>query len=149
MPSKFLAISPTNPWRSCSRRRPSPCAGRKPTATSRPTEYVEWFWPFAEQIHRVLRPDGSFVMELGGAWNPGSGTRSLFPYELLLRLGKIFHLAQDFYWYNPSRLPTPAEWVTIRRTARQGSGQRRSGGCPKRPSRRRTIAACCSPTASR
>src|SRR5688500_20314354 len=25
-------------------------------------------------------------------------------------------LAQDFYWYNPSRLPTPAEWVTIRRT---------------------------------
>src|SRR5207253_593684 len=21
-----------------------------------------------------------------------------------------------FYWYNPSRLPTPAEWVTIRRT---------------------------------
>ena len=46
----------------------------------------------------------------------GSGTRSLFPYELLIRLGKIFHLAQDFYWHNPSRLPTPAEWVTIRRT---------------------------------
>ena len=80
------------------------------------TEYVEWFWPFAEQIHRVLRPDGSFVFDLGGAWNPGSGTRSLFPYELILRLGKLFHLAQDFYWFNPSRLPTPAEWVTIQRT---------------------------------
>jgi site-specific DNA-methyltransferase (cytosine-N4-specific) len=79
-------------------------------------EYVSWFWPFAEEIHRVLRPDGSFVMELGGAWNRGSGTRSLFPYELILRLGEIFHLAQDFYWFNPSRLPTPAEWVTIRRT---------------------------------
>ncbi|MCI0737723.1 MAG: site-specific DNA-methyltransferase [Gemmataceae bacterium] len=79
-------------------------------------EYVDWFWPLAEQIHRVLRTDGSFVMELGGAWNPGSGTRSLFPYELLLRLGKLFHLAQDFYWHNPSRLPSPAEWVTIRRT---------------------------------
>src|SRR2546422_8603334 len=79
-------------------------------------EYVEWFWPFAEQIQRILRPDGSFVMELGGAWNRGSGTRSLFPYELLCRLGKLFYLAQDFYWYNPSRLPTPAEWVTIRRT---------------------------------
>jgi site-specific DNA-methyltransferase (cytosine-N4-specific) len=79
-------------------------------------EYVDWFWPFAEQLHRVLRPDGSFVMDLGGAWNPGSGTRSLFPYELILRLGKLFFLAQDFYWYNPSRLPTPAEWVTIRRT---------------------------------
>ncbi|MCS7044800.1 MAG: site-specific DNA-methyltransferase [Gemmataceae bacterium] len=81
-----------------------------------PSEYIAWFWPIAEQIHRVLRRDGSFVMELGGAWNPGSGTRSLFTYELLLKLGTIFHLAQDFYWYNPSRLPTPAEWVTIRRT---------------------------------
>ena len=53
------------------------------------TEYVEWFWPFAEQIHRILRPDGSFVFDLGGAWNPGSGTRSLFPYELILRLGEL------------------------------------------------------------
>jgi DNA modification methylase len=79
-------------------------------------EYIDWFWPIAEQIARVLRRDGSFVMELGGAWNQGSGTRSLFPYELLLRLGKLFFLAQDFYWFNPSRLPTPAEWVTIRRT---------------------------------
>lgn len=78
-------------------------------------EYIDWFWPFVEQIHRVLRVDGSFVMDLGGAWNAG-GTRSLFPYELIIRLGKIFHLAQDFYWFNPSRLPTPAEWVTIRRT---------------------------------
>ncbi len=50
------------------------------------------------------------------AWNPGSGTRSLFPYHLIIRLGQLFHLAQDFYWFNPSRLPTPAEWVTIRRT---------------------------------
>lgn len=80
------------------------------------TEYVEWFWPFAREIHRVLRPDGSFVLDLGGAWNRGSGTRSLYQYQLVLRLCEVFHLAQEFYWYNPSRLPTPAEWVTIRRT---------------------------------
>ena len=79
-------------------------------------EYIEWFWPFAVEVQRVLRPDGSFVMELGGAWNKGSGTRSLFPYQLILRLGTLFFLAQDFYWYNPSRLPSPAEWVTLRRT---------------------------------
>ncbi len=79
-------------------------------------EYVEWFWPFAQEIHRVLRPDGSFVLDLGGAWNRGSGTRSLYQYQLVLRLCEVFHLAQEFYWYNPSRLPTPAEWVTIRRT---------------------------------
>jgi site-specific DNA-methyltransferase (cytosine-N4-specific) len=79
-------------------------------------EYVEWFWPFAEEIYRVLKPDGSFVFDLAGAWKPGSGTRSLFPYELILRLARRFHLAQEFYWFNPSKLPTPAEWVTIRRT---------------------------------
>jgi site-specific DNA-methyltransferase (cytosine-N4-specific) len=79
-------------------------------------EYVDWFWPFAEQIHRVLKDDGSFVFDLAGAWNRGSGTRSLFPYELILRLSKLFFLAQEFYWFNPSRLPTPAEWVTIQRT---------------------------------
>jgi DNA modification methylase len=80
------------------------------------SEYVDWFWPFAHEIQRVLRSDGSFVLELGGAWNPGSGTRSLYQYELILRLAQFFHLAQEFYWYNPSRLPTPAEWVTIQRT---------------------------------
>jgi DNA modification methylase len=79
-------------------------------------EYVSWFLPFAQEIARILKPEGSFVLELGGAWNPGKGTRSLYQYDLLLRLSSLFHLAQDFYWYNPSRLPTPAEWVTIRRT---------------------------------
>jgi site-specific DNA-methyltransferase (cytosine-N4-specific) len=78
-------------------------------------EYIRWFWPFAQQIHRVLRDDGSFVLELGGAWNPGRPTRSTLPYELLLRLTALFHLAQEFYWFNPSKLPTPAEWVTIHR----------------------------------
>jgi site-specific DNA-methyltransferase (cytosine-N4-specific) len=79
-------------------------------------DYVEWLWPFAQEIHRIIRPDGSFVLELGGSWNPGIGTRSLYQYEVILRLSRLFHVAQDFYWYNPSRLPTPAEWVTVRRT---------------------------------
>jgi DNA modification methylase len=80
------------------------------------SEYVEWFWPFAVEIQRVLEKQGSFVFDLGGAWNRGSGTRSLYQYELIIRLCRIFHLAQEFYWYNPSKLPTPAEWVTIQRT---------------------------------
>jgi site-specific DNA-methyltransferase (cytosine-N4-specific) len=80
------------------------------------TDYVDWLCTFTDDIYRILRPDGSFVLDLGGGWNPGSGTRALYPYELILRLCKRFHLAQDFYWFNPSKLPTPAEWVTIRRT---------------------------------
>ncbi|MSR32578.1 MAG: site-specific DNA-methyltransferase [Gemmataceae bacterium] len=78
--------------------------------------YVDWFLPFAWEIHRILHPTGSFVFDLAGAWNPKMGTRSLFQYELILKLCQRFHLAQEFFWYNPSKLPTPAEWVTIRRT---------------------------------
>jgi site-specific DNA-methyltransferase (cytosine-N4-specific) len=95
---------------------PFPLRRQKAYGNVAATEYVEWFLPFADEVHRVLRPDGSFVLDLGGAWNPGSGTRSLYQYDLVLRLTKTFYLAQDFYWYNPCKLPTPAEWVTIRRT---------------------------------
>src|SRR3989337_2026058 len=26
-----------------------------------------------------------------------------------------FHLAQECFWYNPAKMPVPAEWVTVRR----------------------------------
>lgn len=79
--------------------------------------YLDWFKPFAEQFHRVLKTSGSLVIDIGGAWNPGTPTRSLYHYKLLIMLCEEFgfHLAQDFFWWNPSRLPTPAEWVTVRR----------------------------------
>ena len=79
-------------------------------------QYIDWFMPFADEIRRVLRPDGSFVFELAPAWEKGTGTRSLFLYELILKLCKTFHLIQEVYWHNPSRLPSPAEYVTIKRT---------------------------------
>ena len=80
------------------------------------SEYVDWLWPFAVEIQRVLTADGSFVLDLGPAWNRGTGTRSLYQYRLVLRLAEILHLIQECYWHNPSKLPTPAEYVTIRRT---------------------------------
>jgi site-specific DNA-methyltransferase (cytosine-N4-specific) len=80
-------------------------------------EYVEWFMPFAKEIRRILTEDGSFVLDLGGAYRKGSPTRSLYQYELLIKLCNEggFHLAQELFHYNPTRLPTPAEWVTVRR----------------------------------
>ena len=79
-------------------------------------QYIDWFLPFTEQIYRVLRASGSFVFEIAAPWKQGTGTRSLFLYELILELCKTFHLCQELYWYNPSRLPTPAEYVTVRRS---------------------------------
>jgi DNA modification methylase len=80
-------------------------------------QYVDWFRPFATQFHRVLKKTGSLVIDIGGVWNKGLPTRHLYHYELLIMLCKQydFHLAQDFYWWNPAKLPTPAEWVTVRR----------------------------------
>lgn len=80
-------------------------------------KYIEWFLPFAHEFKRVLAENGSFVLDLGGAYLRGNPVRSIYQYELLVRLCKEvgFFLAQEFYHYNPARLPTPAEWVTIRR----------------------------------
>ena len=78
-------------------------------------KYVDWFMPFAEEFWRILKDDGSLVIHIGGAWNKGQPTRSVYHFQLLIALCQKFHLAQDFYWYNPARLPSPAEWVTVRR----------------------------------
>lgn len=78
-------------------------------------DYTEWFLGFSDEIFRILKPSGSFVLNIGGCWNKGSPTRSLYQFELLLNLTKRFKLAQEFFWYNPAKLPAPAEWVTVQR----------------------------------
>jgi site-specific DNA-methyltransferase (cytosine-N4-specific) len=79
--------------------------------------YVDWFLPFANEILRVLADDGSFVLNIGGSYNQGSPTRSLYHFKLLIALVEEvgFHLAQECFWYNPAKMPAPAEWVTVRR----------------------------------
>ncbi len=80
-------------------------------------DYVPWFVDFAAEFKRILRDTGSLVIDIGGTWIRGQPTRSLYHFELVIALCKTlgFHLAQEFYWYNPSKLPSPAEWVTVRR----------------------------------
>ncbi len=80
-------------------------------------EYVEWLGRFGEAAHRVLKDTGSFVLDLGGAYKRGKPVRSLYNYRLLLdfcdRLG--YELAEEFFWFNPSKLPSPIEWVNKRK----------------------------------
>lgn len=80
-------------------------------------EYVEWFLPFAREIKRILKPTGSFVLNIGGSYNEASPTRSLYHFKLLIALVEDvgFHLAQECFWYNPAKMPAPAEWVNVRR----------------------------------
>ena len=81
------------------------------------TEYVQWIKPFGKEIFRVLKESGSFVLDLGGAYRSGVPSRSLYNFRVLLafcdEIG--FHLAEDFYWFNPAKLPSPIEWVNKRK----------------------------------
>lgn len=79
--------------------------------------YIQWFLPFATEIKRILTTDGSFVVNVGGSYNAGLPTRSLYHFKMLIALCEEvgFHLAQELFWYNPARLPAPAEWVNVRR----------------------------------
>jgi site-specific DNA-methyltransferase (cytosine-N4-specific) len=80
-------------------------------------EYIDWLVKFAKLVYDKLKEDGSFVLDLGGAYKKGVPARSLYNFRVPIRfcdeLG--FFLAEDFYWFNPSKLPSPIEWVNKRK----------------------------------
>jgi site-specific DNA-methyltransferase (cytosine-N4-specific) len=96
-----------------------------PFALQRPKEYgnkdqadyVEWLGQFGKLIYPKLKDEGSLVIDIGGAYQKGSPTRSLYNYRVPIHfvddLG--YFLAEDFYWYNPAKLPSPIEWVNKRK----------------------------------
>lgn len=90
---------------------------KKPYGSVKVDQYVAWFLAFADEFKRLLKSDGSLVIDIGGVWNKGVPTRNLYQYHLLIGLcdNLGFYMAQDFYWYNPGALPAPAEWVNVRR----------------------------------
>lgn len=79
--------------------------------------YVDWLAAFGAAVLPKLKETGSLVIDIGGAYEKGSPARSLYPFRTLLRfcdeLG--YYLAEDFYWNNPSKLPSPIEWVNKRK----------------------------------
>jgi len=81
------------------------------------SEYVDWLCRFGAEVRRVLRETGSFVLDLGGAYQRGVPVRSLYPYRVLLKMCDEvgFYLAEEFFWYNPAKLPSPIEWVNKRK----------------------------------
>lgn len=80
-------------------------------------EYIDWFLEFGRLVHKKLKDDGSFVVDFGGAYMKGVPARSLYNFRVLIRMVDElgFFLAEDFYWFNPSKLPSPIEWVNKRK----------------------------------
>ena len=114
---KLLARVPTGSVNLVFTSPPYALHFKKEYGNAHKRDYVRWFIPFAKQILRVLKEDGSFVLNIGGSYNEGTPTRSLYHFHLLIALVEEvgFHLAQECFWYNPAKMPMPAEWVTVRR----------------------------------
>lgn len=96
---------------------PFPLNEKKKYGNLKGEQYLKWLADFGPLFSEMLTPDGSIVMEVGNAWEPGSPVQSVLPYKSLLAFleaGKL-KLCQEITYYNPARLPSPAQWVTIER----------------------------------
>lgn len=96
---------------------PFPLNTKKKYGNLQGEEYVEWLASFAPLFKEYLREDGSIVIELGNAWEPGKPVMSTMPLKALLAFQEKadLFLCQEFICFNPARLPTPAQWVTVKR----------------------------------
>ncbi|MHA1961862.1 MAG: DNA-methyltransferase [Candidatus Thorarchaeota archaeon] len=96
---------------------PFPLIRRKAYGNLDGRDYVDWLASFSDIFRDMLRPDGSIVMEIGNAWEPGTPEMSVLSLEALLEFKRKgdFHLCQQFIWNNTTRLPSPAQWVNVER----------------------------------
>lgn len=98
---------------------PFPLNNKKRYGNLQGEDYYNWFIELAPILSDLLADDGSLVIEIGNAWEPGRPVQSLLHLECLFGLVKNseagLRLIQEFICYNPSRLPSPAQWVTVNR----------------------------------
>lgn len=97
---------------------PFPLVKEKAYGNLKGEEYMNWMVEVSKELAGFLTEDGSMVIEIGNAWNPGEPTLSTVPMETLLRIKKEtgLHLCQEIICHNPSRLPSPVQWVNIERS---------------------------------
>jgi DNA modification methylase len=98
---------------------PYPLNNKKSYGNLTGAKYKKWFLSLAPIFADLLTSDGSIVIELGNAWMPKRPVQSLLHLESLIGFVNQrkagLRLIQQFVCYNPSRLPSPAQWVTIER----------------------------------
>ncbi len=98
---------------------PFPLNNKKDYGNLTGDRYREWFTGLAVTFAELLTDDGSLVIEMGNAWERGRPVQSLLHLQSLIGFVQNpqagLRLCQQFVCYNPSRLPSPAAWVTVRR----------------------------------
>src|ERR1700722_11354952 len=96
---------------------PFPLNRKKRYGNKTGEDYIASITALAPQLVELLAPNGSIVVEVGNAWEPGSPVMSTLPLRALLAFqdaGKLF-LCQQVICHNPARLPSPAQWVTVKK----------------------------------
>lgn len=96
---------------------PFPLNRKKKYGNKEGEAFKNWLSGYAVLLRNMLTDDGSIVIEMGNAWEPGLPVMSTLALESLLAFKNAaeLYLCQEFIWYNPAKLPTPAQWVTIER----------------------------------
>ena len=96
---------------------PFPLNRKKKYGNEQGEAYIDWLADFALLFKKVLKRKGSIVLELGNAWEAGRPVMSTLTLKALLAFLERgeFTLCQQFVWYNPARLPSPAQWVNVER----------------------------------
>jgi site-specific DNA-methyltransferase (cytosine-N4-specific) len=96
---------------------PFPLNTKKKYGNVQGDAYIEWFAQFAPLLRNLVAADGSIVIEIGNAWEPGRPVMSTLVLRALLRFLEKggLNLCQEFVWYNPARLPSPVQWVNVER----------------------------------
>ncbi len=96
---------------------PFPLVRKKSYGNETGEAYLKWLTSLAVPLADLLTDDGSIVIEIGNAWEPGVPVMSTLPLEALLEFKKTasLNLCQHVICHNPARLPSPAAWVNVKR----------------------------------
>jgi len=69
-----------------------------------PNKYVEWFLPISKELLRVLKPDGTFVLNIKE--KVVNGERSTYVMELIIEMRKQGWLwTEEFIWHKKNSFP--------------------------------------------
>ena len=96
---------------------PFPLNRKKRYGNKQGDEYIDWIANFAPIFRNILTSNGSIVLELGNAWEPGRPVMSTLGLRALIKFLEAgnFNLCQQFIWHNTAKLPGPAQWVNVER----------------------------------
>ena len=70
----------------------------------KPNEYIEWFLPISQELLRVLKPDGTFILNIKE--KVVEGERHTYVIELILALRQQGWLwTEEFIWHKKNCYP--------------------------------------------